>query len=69
MLHKTHIQLDEQGTKAAAATAVKMDVSGVMPIDENTKIVELDRAFAYAIVDTETGLPVFMGTVCDPSAK
>ena len=69
VLHKTHIQLDEQGTKAAAATAVKMDVSGVMPIDENTKIVELDRAFAYAIVDTETGLPVFMGTVCDPSAK
>ena len=69
VLHKTHIQLDEDGTKAAAATSVKMDVMGISPMDEKTKIVELDRAFAYAIVDTETGLPVFMGTVCDPSAK
>ena len=29
----------------------------------------LDRPFLYAIMDTETGLPVFIGTVCDPSVK
>ncbi len=69
VFHKTHIEVDELGTKAAAATAVMMDVSGAIPADDNQKYINLDRPFAYAIMDTETGLPVFMGTVCDPTAS
>ena len=69
VLHKTHIELDEEGTKAAAATAVTMDVSGALPAKEDIKEIRLDRPFAYAIMDTQTGLPVFMGTVCDPTAN
>lgn len=68
VLHKTHIDLDAEGTKAAAATAVTMDVSAAA-MEQNIKRVYLDRPFAYAIIETDTGLPVFMGTVCDPSAK
>ena len=60
--------LDAEGTKAAAATAVTMDVSAAA-MEQNIKRVYLDRPFAYAIIETDTGLPVFMGTVCDPSAK
>ena len=67
--HKTHIEVNEQGTKAAAATAVQLDVSGAIPADVNQKDITLDRPFAYAIMDTQTGLPVFMGTVCDPTAS
>lgn len=64
--HKTHIEVNEQGTKAAAATEIQLDVSGALPADMHT--VSLDRPFAYAIVNTETGMPIFMGTVCNPNA-
>ncbi len=68
VLHKTHIELDANGTKAAAATAVTMDAK--CALDESLpKTVYLDRPFVYAIMDTRTGLPVFMGTVCDPSVQ
>ena len=61
VIHKTHIELDEQGTRAAAATAVVMK-GGAMAVE---KEVILDRPFVYAIVDTKAGLPVFMGTVME----
>ena len=61
IIHKTHIEVDRKGTKAAAATAVAMDVAGAMPIEEEIYYVYLDRPFVYAIVDTETGLPIFLG--------
>lgn len=58
VIHKTHIELDRNGTKAAAATAVEMKENCI-----DYKEVYLDRPFAYAIVDTENGVPVFIGTV------
>lgn len=63
VLHKTHIELNNKGTKAAAATAVVTvtTTSISKPID---KTVTLDRPFVYAIVDTQTGLPIFLG-VCE----
>ena len=48
--------------EAAAATAVIMDKSVSLHTDEPHKV-WLDRPFVYMIVDTATGLPVFMGTV------
>lgn len=60
VLHKTYISVDAQGTKAAAATAVEMAEASYLPSD---KTVYLDRPFLYMIVDCETGLPVFMGTL------
>lgn len=68
VIHKTHIELDAKGTKAAAATAVTM-TENAMAVTEEPKSVILDRPFVFAIMDTETGLPVFLGTVCDPSAE
>ena len=63
VIHKTHIELDKNGTKAAAATAVIVNVTtSVGPIEE-PKEVYLDRPFIYAIVESSTGLPVFMGVV------
>ena len=60
VLHKTFIQLDEEGTRAAAVTAVVM-CDGAMPSPE--KEVILDRPFLYCIVDTESNIPVFIGTL------
>lgn len=63
VIHQTHIELDRKGTKAAAVTVVEMK-EGCAAVDENSYVnIVLDRPFAYAIVDTSTGLPVFMGAV------
>jgi len=60
VLHKTFIRVTPEGTQAAAATAAIMTM-GIGPDD--VIYVTCDRPFAYAIVDTRTGLPVFLGTV------
>jgi len=61
ILHKTHIEVDRKGTKAAAVTAVQMEMCAAdMPVEE-VKTVRLDRPFVYAVVDNATGYPVFFG--------
>lgn len=60
VLHKTYIDVDELGTKAGAATVVEV-VEGCAL--ESPKQVILNRPFLYAIVEQETGIPVFIGTV------
>src|SRR5204862_137483 len=58
--HKAYIDVDEQGTEAAAATAVVMRAAAAMrPPPLVTMVV--DRPFLFVIIDTETGLPVFLG--------
>lgn len=64
VLHKTHIRVDELGTKAGAATVVEMSGEGAMLVEER-KTVILNRPFLYAIVDADTNLPVFIGVVED----
>ncbi len=64
VLHKTYLSVDETGTKAAAATVVEMKDRAIA---EPGKQVILDRPFVYMIVDTETNLPLFIGTMLDPA--
>ena len=59
--HKTHITLDREGTRAAAATGV-MTLGA--PLELEYEEVNLDRPFVYMILDAKTNTPVFMG-VCD----
>ncbi len=64
VLHKTFIQVDEAGAKAGAATEVQMSVTS-MPVD--VKNIDFNRPFLYAIIDMQTGLPIFLGTVNNPA--
>jgi serpin B len=64
ILHKTYINLNKNGTEAAAVTAVIVKAGSVRPPEQlEEKQVYLDRPFVYAIVDTQTGLPLFLGVV------
>lgn len=56
--HKTFIQVDELGTRAGAVTMVEMSDEC-----EPGNSVILDRPFVYMIIDNETQLPIFIGTV------
>lgn len=64
VLHRTYIQVDRAGTKAAAVTAVEMTKEADLEMNSAELLrVDLNRPFVYAIVDTETGLPIFLGAV------
>lgn len=61
VIQKTHIDLDNSGTRAAAVTALIVKAECA---PQKSYSVELDRPFIYAIIDTENGLPIFIG-ICD----
>lgn len=67
VIHKTHIEVAEEGTRAAAVTAVIMKPVSCLPV--KPKEVNLDRPFVYMIVDTESDTPVFIGTLVTASAQ
>jgi len=60
--HKTFVQVDEEGTKAAAATFAFY--AGGSPTATFSMVV--DRPFFFAIQDEKTGTILFMGSVVDP---
>ena len=61
VIHKTHIEVDRKGTKAAAATVIITKHNGAVTGRFETVI--CDRPFVYAIVNVKTMNPVFIGTV------
>lgn len=62
VIQKAYIQVDRNGTKASAITSISMNDATAML---ETYQVYLDRPFIYAIMDTDTELPIFMGVVND----
>ena len=62
VLHKTFISVSEKGTRAAAATAVEIATEGAMEIVECKEVI-LDRPFVYMLIDCQTNLPFFIGTM------
>lgn len=62
----SYVDLDEEGTEAAAVTVVAMSSTpSSMPMRTHSMIV--DHPFLFLIHDEETGQILFMGTVTDPS--
>ena len=66
VIHKAFVLVDEEGTEAAAATAVIVVLESAAPGPP----VELtiDRPFIFLIRDKATGTILFMGRVLDPSS-
>lgn len=65
VIHKTFIAVDEEGTEAAAATAVLMEATG-MPPATPPKLFRADHPFLFLIRHRETGAILFMGRVTNP---
>jgi serpin B len=61
-VHEAFISVDEEGTEAAAATAV---VAGALSMLVPVNLV-IDRPFLFFIRDNETGAILFLGRVLDP---
>jgi serpin B len=56
VVQKTHLEIDEKGTTAAAATGVAMTVSMRIPT-------VVDHPFALALIDNASDAPLFLGVV------
>lgn len=63
VFHKAYIGVDEEGTEAAAATAVVMKLTAA---PENPLQLTVDRPFLFAIRDHQTNSILFMGRVVSP---
>lgn len=59
--HEAYVQVDEEGTKAAAAT-------GVAVADSHGPTVQFNRPFMFFIIDRPTKSVLFLGRVTDPRA-
>ena len=63
ILHQATIDVNEEGTEAAAATMVGMSLTS-MPGQSFT--IHFDKPFIYVIYETTTNAVVFMGRVVNP---
>ncbi|MDB6025885.1 MAG: proteinase inhibitor serpin, partial [Verrucomicrobiales bacterium] len=66
VFHKTFIVVDEQGTEAAAATAVVTLSNGGSSPSPGPIHVNVDRPFVFAIQHRASGACLFLGQVVDP---
>jgi serpin B len=64
-VHRANITVDEWGTEAAAVTGLSFATAGKAPAKT---VMTVDRPFAFAVMHTATGVPLFVGQVSDPSA-
>ncbi len=67
VVHKAYIDVNEEGTEAAAATAVVVRaMARFAPAGPPVEMI-VDRPFLFAITDSRSGLPLFLGRVTDPA--
>ncbi|RUS68399.1 hypothetical protein EGW08_023839 [Elysia chlorotica] len=65
VIHKAFIKVNEEGTEAAAATAVVMAPTGILA---NFSVFTADHPFLYLIKDNRTdGFVLFIGAIVDPT--
>jgi serpin B len=64
ILHRAVIDVMEDGTEAAAATAVVMLATGAPP--PRLEVFRVDRPFLFYVVDDATGAILFQGRIVDP---
>lgn len=64
IVHRAVIEVAEEGTEAAAATAVVVTTRAMRPDD--VERFQIDRPFLFLITDDKTGAILFEGRVSDP---
>ena len=65
VIHQAFVEVNEEGTEAAAATGVVMMPTSAGPVDKT--IFRADKPFVFIIQENETGSILFKGQVNDPS--
>ncbi len=66
VVHQAYVDLNEEGTKAAAATEGSVEACAFWP-EEGVPVFRADHPFIFMILDEETGCILFLGKISDPS--
>jgi len=67
VVHKTRLEVDEEGTVAAAATSMQtLCASAMVRREPETKTLVFDRPFAVLLRDDRSGVVLFAGVVYEP---
>lgn len=67
VIHRALVEVNEEGTEAAALTAVRMCLAAKHAPEPRVFQMILDRPFFFAIRDDHSNMILFMGAVNDPS--
>ena len=60
--HKTFVEVNEEGTEAAAVTSVEMRVESAIGL-----FMRVDRPFIFAIRENQSGAILFLGKIVEPT--
>lgn len=63
VIHKAFVEVNEEGTEAAAATGVVMGITSIIP---PRAVFRADHPFIFALRDNRTGAVLFLGRVVEP---
>jgi serpin B len=69
VIHKAFVAVDEEGTEAAAATAVVGEGGGAPMQPKNPKVFKADHPFIFLIRHNATGAILFMGRLVNPKVE
>jgi len=64
VVHKAFVDVNEDGTEAAAATGVAIALTAL----PQTKVFRADHPFLFLIRDNRTGSVLFMGRLTEPGS-
>jgi serpin B len=67
VLQKTYMDVNEEGTEAAAVTAIMIG-SRAVRLDDEPKVFTVDRPFVIALRNNNTGELLFLGEIVNPKA-
>jgi len=67
VIHEAYVDVNEEGTEAAAATGVVMKLTSMGP--DRTPVFRADHPFVFMIRDNSSGSILFLGRVMDPQPK
>lgn len=68
VIHKAFVDINEEGTEAAAATAVVV-TARCMPVYRPPTVFRADHPFLFLIRDNTTGSILFLGRIVDPTVE
>ena len=68
MIHKAYIDVNEEGTEAAAATAVTMRAMAIRVPNPAPPVFRADHPFVFLIRDNRSHSILFMGRMANPGS-
>ncbi len=66
IVHRAVVDVTEDGTEAAASTAVSVDLTAMYHPPEPQEVFHVDHPFLFAIIDDASGAILFQGRIEDP---